>query len=408
MHESAIRGRLWATILGLCGVFLAASILPLPGLPERAAVALPAGFWPWATGRAFSLGITPFFAAAFLGYLAIFVVPSLRRLGNAVIARFRRTLVIVALVWAALLAYHIVRSVHAITPLSTAAKISWLILLVGSVGALGVVADWMKKRAVGNGFALLLATSFAREVQELQDARSAASLSESWFVWLATPLIVAALTAGLWLVRRDDQAYVRSPTAGIVPVVLAFGLPMVATALALFGIVDARYAVAMTPGSWTFSGVAAFVVVALTLGLSRMWNRSAATTEDARVRKAFRYALAMSLVFGLVLVIRPVLSWRNAVDPLMVVVLVAVGFDVGSEIVFRQKHGDVVVLRSEWDVDAARCAGLSLQRTGIHVLLRGEFFLTVTRVFGLLTPIEVMVPANQADPARKICAELTS
>jgi hypothetical protein len=43
------------------------------------------------------------------------------------------------------------------------------------------------------------------------------------------------------------------------------------------------------------------------------------------MRKAFRYALAMSLVFGLVLVIRPVLSWRNAVDPLMVVVLVAVG-----------------------------------------------------------------------------------
>ncbi len=132
MLESSIRGRLGATILALCGVFVAASVVPLPGLTERAAVALPAGFWPWATGRAFSLGITPFFAAAFLGYLAIFVVPSLRRLGNAVIARFRRTLVIVALVWAALLAYHIVRSVHAITPLSTAAKISWLILLVGS------------------------------------------------------------------------------------------------------------------------------------------------------------------------------------------------------------------------------------------------------------------------------------
>lgn len=408
MLESSIRGRLGATILALCGVFVAASVVPLPGLTEGAAVALPAGFWPWATGRAFSLGIAPFFAAATLGYVAICVVPSLRRLGNAIIARFQRTLVISALVWAALFAYHLVRSVNAITPLSTATKISWLIQLVGGVGVLGVVANWMKKRALGDGFALLLATGFAREVQELQDARSASGLSEPWLVWLATPLIVAALTAGIWLLRRDDQAYVRTPTAGIVPVVLAFGLPMVATALALFGIVDARYAVAMTPGSWTFSAVAALVVVALTLLLSRMWNRSVATNEDARMRKVFRYALGMSLVFGLVLVVRPVLPWRNAVDPLMVVVLVAVCFDVGAEVVFRRRHGDIAVLRSEWDVDAARRAGLSLQRSGIPVLLRGEFFLTVTRVFGLLTPIEVMVPANQADPARKICAELTS
>ncbi len=407
-HDTSMLWRGFATIFALGGVLFVAFLVPLPGLDDRALVALPAGFWPWATGRAFSLGMTPFFAAALLGYVWIHVAPSWRRIGHQAITRFQRKLFFLALGWAGLFAYSILRSVHAITPLSPVTKIAWFVLLVGSVAFLGLVANWLTKRGIGQGAALFLASSFARDVQELRDAWMSKGLSEPGLEWVVTPALVAGLTVALWISRRENTSYVRSPTAGIVPIVVAFALPMLVTALALLGIVNARYAVAMTPGTWAFSVVAAMFTMVMTAGLSRVWNRSVATTEDVHARRAFRWALWTSMIFGLVFVLRPLLPLRNVIDPLMVVVVVAVGFDVGSEIVFRRKYGQLEVLRSECDVAAAKRAGLLLHQGGIPVLLRGEFFLTVTRVFGLLTPIEVMVPAHHAEGARKICAELTS
>lgn len=411
--KTPTRHRTWversAKTLSAIALVLAGSILfPLPSLDAARALAMPQGNWPWATDSVFALGTTSFFLSAFFVDIFRRIAPA--RLGNAEPFRLAKPVVIVALLLAAIFAYHVVRSVNAVVPLSAETKAIWLVMLVGGQGALAALAWWISKRGIGQGFAIFGALGIASELHDLVSningkAEPRLSFGDSAEM-ISAPLIMAIFTAWVLHIRGSNAALesriARAPVSGIGPVVLAFGLPMLVTALALFGIVDARAAAAMTPGKPTFTVVASLFTIVMALALGYMNHSFVFRAPDARLRAAFWSSLPATLLFVLVFVWRPALVHRSVVDPLNVVIATAVCMDLWAELSARAKHGELVVITRATDVALADLEASKLRRANLAVLERGVFFSTMTRFFGLLVPIEIMVPADRANEARSV------
>ncbi|MBK9259882.1 MAG: hypothetical protein IPM54_08610 [Polyangiaceae bacterium] len=402
MRQDALVKRCIITLMAIAIAFVLPLLVKLPHLDVRQAYVFPQSTWQWATGSVFSLGITSFLVSAVVVDVCRRAVPAFVRSSNAGRQRWTKAVLLLAMLFSALLAYHVIRSVDAMVPLSRETKASWFVALIAGQGVLATLAWWVSRRGIGHGFAVFAALGIASELQDVvmtMRGKPAPSLADG-VQMVGVPLAIAIIT--VWVLGRHTSAprswTARVPASGIGPVVLAFVLPMLVTALALFGVVDARAAAAMTPGSVTFTVIASLFTIVLSVALGYA-NHSVVMGAEPPLRTAFWRSMPATLLFLLVFVWRPALVGQAVVDPLSVVIATAVCMDLVAEIRARAAFGDLVVITSAVDVAAADLDALRLRRAELVVFQRGVFFATMTRFFGLLVPIEMMVPADQALPS---------
>ena len=408
LHSSNV-ARCIVTALAIAIVFAGSFFVTLPGLDAHLAFVLPQGAWSWAGGSMFSLGITSFFVAALLVDLSRRVVPPLGRWvreGDSGRKRLEKATICVAMLIAVLPAYYVIRSVNAVVPLPVATKAIWFAMLIAGQAVLAALAWWISKRGIGQGFPIFCAFGILSELHDLFAMMRGTETSAFSFVdgvqLIGVPLFIALCTA-LILGRRSASSsswIARAPVSGMGPVVIAYSSPTLVTALALFGIVDARTAAAMTPGMPSFTVVASVFTILLALVLGYVNHSAVQRAPDLRAE--FWRSMPMTLLFVLMFIWRPALSSRTIVDPLNVVIATAVCMDVFSEMVARRRLGDLVVITRDIDVALADLEVTKLHRANFAVFQRGVFFSTMTRFFGVLVPIEIMVPADRANEARGV------
>ncbi len=442
---SPARGEVWArlalTLVVAVGAVLLARV-PLPGVDETLVSQGPGKFDPTVMGI-LAFGLNPIGSAAFYVEIVALLIPRWRawRLGGypereRLWVRIR----ILGLVLATIQAFFVLRwlrnfdrdapVLHLISwsshlPLLFA--VQWATLVAGTFFLFWltrVIDRW----GLGNGFAVILAVfiapdmvGFVSSIRHHHDAGDRILLP-----LLLTAVAVAAVTrlAGGRALRappagpRGDELPALS--SGAHPLNVSRSLLALPSQLAAMGLT--LFAIAPTTRTSRAVEVVLIAVVCSLLAwlfnrprlVAQAWQRGRAPSADQepasdRVRSAFARSLAQSIVicWGLAAVSWMCADAGLAISILGLVILSCVAMDIAGELRFRRQHGELVAV---WPVHRLyTLQGLlyALEAVEIPSFPRCRHYRTLWNFLAPYAPVDIFVPAAQAEKAHAILAPLT-
>nr|WP_240806863.1 DUF2007 domain-containing protein [Polyangium spumosum] len=441
--------RVGVTAFALAIAIAGVRLVPLPGidpaaLPPRASLI---------NLSVFAIGLQPVLTAALLVELVAWSVPALRPLRHAGPEgreKLGRAMIVLAMGFTLIHAYGISTLVDSLR--LDASRLAVMGSLLGGTSLLVLLASWVTRRGLGNGFALLYL--FPKLVDEgvlLHGVLSGTftgeppTAAEIVRIFAIPALLVAATIAcARWPASRDERVRARPagaepyrrgagptgaeppplrlPTSGIAPALVPGSLGGLLWLLSTIGLIP--YAV----GDWYFQQNGAPLVVQLVLTTALVvafgWGFQTPTAREAIWRRVREVAPASRpLDEGNTEILA---ALRMSILPLCVFVILPMFVDVGpgtsafflplvtmfvldfvAEARARmQIEGELVSVWPEHRVFAADMAAAALRSEGIPVLLRGIHYRTMARFAHPFVPIEVMVPASRAEEATRIVRQI--
>jgi SecY len=424
-------GRAWMRILvtlALLAVFQLAALLPLPGTDTSSLERL--------GGRVnvIALGMAPFSIGFVFVELLSFVLPmgrKLRRGGIVGRSKLNAFAIRVGLGLAVLQAAGIAITLQTVAPGGASAVpnpgllfiLSSVTTLVAGATLAFLVAKLVSRWGVGNGFCLIILLqymwpAFAR-------VHNAATATDFVFgnmleglAWLvAIGLLVWRFALRPQAALRDSQQEMIPLLAlpafsqGILPVLWAYGIFNFLSPLRL--VFALPRGVERSPIALLFMTV---LIAAFSLGafhlfssrerLERNLPPGALPPEGGAIpRSSLLQSTAVLVVFGVGFPAgERYLDFRFAVFGFPVIVMaVALGFDLVAEWRFRQRHGDRVACLIEMDnVYYAGYLHGFLAKQGFDSLIRAFHYRSLFFDLGPIVKIELLVPAAELKPVQEI------
>jgi hypothetical protein len=434
---------------------LALTLIVAAGAPLLARITLPwvdvSGFrqlpsFDPTTFGIFAIELNPLLSAALLVEVLALLVPRWRawRLGGYPERdRLWRRIGVVALVMATAQAFFMGRwlmgfehlyptfQATAWTPPSSLVFVARLVSLVGGTFLLFWLTRLVDSRGAGNGIAVILVAFMAVPTAAKLALSVRVGLANGQPILLAalaTLVVVAAVTrlAGGRPLRPSavpagrDQLPV--PSSGLQPLSASWSMLQLPAQVAVFAAIAPPSALA--PGTWTCRAVQIALIAGLCTLIAWLFNRPRVVAEAWRragtpapdappaadhVRAAFARSLAQSVVvcWGLAAVDWLCADAKLAVSVLDLTVMACVAVDVADEVRFRQGHG---ALARAWPVHRLYVLqGMlnALEAAGIPAFPRGRRYRTLWNFFAPYVPVDILVPAEQADRARAIVLPLS-
>lgn len=298
-------------------------------------------------------------------------------------------------------------------PSGLAAQLVLIITPVCCTLLLVAVAGIIRQHGLGNGYGALIVSEWLIEILHRTPFDVTAS------PWLGVCAFAAiAITTGALLRMRitaTGEAALRVPSAGALPLLfvdVAFVCGLVAGAIGAGAAHD----------RWTAS-LRAMPLVALPLVIARGWIWSYAMARPAVAASiAQRAGLAppsvttwrRATLFSLVSVVAIAGVWQAAIhtdltagvlgDALYAMLFAAVLLDIADEA--RVRRADMVAIWPLHQANHAEIVQRVLTDAGIPCFLHARHLRTLLGPFAAFAPIDVLVPASDADTARARIAAL--
>lgn len=315
-----------------------------------------------------------------------------------------------------------------------------LMVLTMAAGAmfLMAVAGQISRHGLGNGYAVVIGGAAIWEALAAWRRISGQAVAAVPFPTpappaFATPVVgeiavyalamVAAAAVTAWIFRRPRGAVPR-PTAGIVPLPHPGFLAAAITTATIAGLGPWRLfrladlSLATNPLPLLYLGVVAVLGVGLSLvfvGGARPGSTRALPSAGQRAerRRDLVRAIAASVAFllavgGLELAISRYAAPLYLGGPVIAVVATAVVLDVVGEWRFRRRHGAVVAAWPLHRLDDVDLALGELERGGIPAFARSRHFRALYHLFAPFSPVEILVPAADAERAGEVCHSIRS
>jgi hypothetical protein len=286
-----------------------------------------------------------------------------------------------------------------------------LTIAAGAVGA-GGLAEWISRRGLGNGFAVLLALA-PIEAVALRAGRLPGTGVEIAGLHVALVLVVAAGVV-FWrrVRRRGGRVHPPVPTCGLVPIHWTAALLSAPRLLATF--LPASPGLSEVAGEvWPYLWGA--ITLLLAWSCSRLfcapaavlgaYRRAAPVPLDGEATGAVEKALRRAHAWSLLLVVGPVIAGVPLDTLLGLPLVVAVALDLTAEAKARAR-GPLVSARPLHRVYAVEPALQALASVGIEAFPRASRFRRLFHFFAPFAPIEILVPPERAFEAEAICARV--
>ncbi|WP_428268562.1 SecDF P1 head subdomain-containing protein [Haliangium sp.] len=439
-------GRPWGRLVFTCAAALAvhygAPLVSLPGIDLATAKDVTVGLdidIEAMMGNVFVLGLGPIFSAFVLVELAALLVPRWRRLrigGPDGRARLGRPTAIVSVLLALLGGYSVALwleglSVDSFAPgimldPGLASRLTIACTLAAAVFVLWFVASAISRYGLGNGFSVLLATAALDLPSYLFGLRDSSAIADDGrVVVIALALcVVVVVTSRILRVRAGGPLGLRLPTCGVIPIVEAGAL---AGALGLAaGTVADTVGAALSPSGQPLTatitqlGLVATLAVVFSFAFSwpdRPLGRARLIDPDAQARRRAAFwrgtvtstlyllaasALTMAVARWVVDSPYDLVRAGTPYDLVGLIVATAVAMDLLAEWRALRGRRDLV---SVWPVHRVQVLSLALDAlrgAGIEAHARGAYHRSLLHFFGPFVPIELMVPAADADRARQL------
>ncbi|HEY4596903.1 MAG TPA: hypothetical protein VIJ02_10915, partial [Thermoanaerobaculia bacterium] len=428
-------GRLLLTLF-LLALYVFGRRLPLPGIDVEAMLSLQIGRNLWSI---LSLDLTPLITGFILVELfSLLTSPGrrLRRLGAAGRARLNRAALITSLLVAGVQAAGISIWMERMSspggsPIVAAPGFGFLLLVIltltAATAALFVLCQLISAYGIGNGFALVILLQIVMVILSSGVKGGLAAFDPSTFQSLMLLLIVGLAVLVVRFFRTAEDAWLPAFPQGILPVQVAtaFSLLLWKWVAGSSGLWREVGSVADSFPLWT-QELGQPVLVLLLIPLlswgtfhlfsSRPRLRANLTDPDElldEIAAALRRRAVAATVL-LTLGTAAFLAWRGYRPNVLafslrfvdVVVLVAIVLDLWDQFRFQRGHGETALLTQLDNVHFSYRLEEQLQEEGIAALARGHQLRSLFFFFGPLYKIDMLVPAQQLDQARKVLAEL--
>jgi hypothetical protein len=430
-------GRVLVT-LGCAAVAVGIGFVPVPGLAldfggETLRPALSVGM----------LGVAPLISGALLVEIAALVHPRTRALrvgGRQARSGLRQASFFFALVLAAIQSYFLMRWAESLwffdhpapPPMETWSAIVFGASGIGATALLALLADWITRHGVGNGFSVLIgAASLDHAAMALVDVGLTLDDRIQPVDWLAVASVCALLVyvTVLMLRRRTIRhgtappVHVPAPASGLAPI----GGAAVAYQIVSLGffpdtllVGDAPLPPLHAPYYWDVFVPVAVVLAALWTALFYRgdavadawigWERERTGTEPSRTAvlvattRARWHALSWTVAFVLGLAIADAWLATEGVglSAIALVVLTAIVRDIASTWRFTAAHGDVTSVDEFHRLYLLPIVLEHLESAGIPAHARSTGHRTLLQFFGPYVPVEIIVPTSRATEASAI------
>ncbi|MDI1444518.1 DUF2007 domain-containing protein [Polyangium sp. 6x1] len=432
--------RILVTVVALAVAIAGPRLVPLPGIDTSA---LPSKV-SLVNVSVFALGLLPVIVAAQLVEIVAWLVPALRPLRHAGPERrekLGRATVLLAMVFALVQAWGISVWLGAwqfgASPLVTVAS------LLAGTSLLVLLAAWVTRRGLGNGYALLFFVPWLVTEGEILEGLLREPLSAAeWAPILAIPavLVVTTLACARWPARRDEHTHARAagaepyrrgagsvgaaptplrlPASGIAPLLILATVGSLLLTSSKIGLIPYEAVV------WYFKRDGASLVVQLVLTAALVvvfgWGFQTPTAREALWRRVREFSpksrpldegdsevlaslgrsiLPLCIIVGLPLFVDAGPGASSHFLPLVTMLVL----DFVAEVRARmQIEEELVSVWPEHRVFAADMVAALLRSEGIPVHLRGILYRTMARFAHPFVPIEIMVPASRAEDATRI------
>jgi hypothetical protein len=426
--------RTWTRILvplALLGVFRLAASFPLPGVDTSRLERLGGS----STGKVIALGISPFVTGFVVVELWSFVIPMGRKLRRGGIAG-RSKLTISAIrvgltvaLWQAIAIATALQQTFAPDGASLVPNPGFLLILSSvttlvAVATLAFLAAKLVSRwGVGNGFCLiiLLQDVWHASAQVHDPAPATRLVFGNLFEVVAW---LAAIGLLVWRFARRPPASLQDSKQGTIPLLIlpAFsqGILPVLWAYGIFKFLSLLSSVYALPGAVEQSPIALLfmtvLIAAFSLGTFRLFSgyerlepnlpTGVLPPEGGVIhRQSLLQSTALLVVLG---VSFPAGEWFfNFRFPAfwfpILIMVVALGFDLVSEWRFRYRHGDGVACLIEMDNVYCACYlhGL-LSKRGFDSVIRAFNYRSLFFDLGPIVKMELLVPAAELKLLREI------
>jgi hypothetical protein len=382
----------------------------------------------------FAFGLNPLLSAMFLVEVGALVVRRWRsyRHGSPELrARLVRTAMLTTVVFAGIQAFFINRwldgSVKAFPPgfefvtNTVGGRLVIAVSLVTGVMILVGLANLIDRHGIGCGFSVLIAAlSIPKITQDLSQSLAQRSSSDGGLGRaLGVPALVLVGLAFATANRRGNVAAGQSralaaPSSGLYPLAVVLGGFAMIPQVAAIGVAVPEW-VRRLPDQLPIRFLSLAVVVTLFAWLFTrpalvlpLWRRAWGDDGERAARRAFPRAVAGALIFiGLLgAVDAHSRSLRLAFDAAGTLVVLCVALDVMGEWRFRRVHPHVERVWPEHRLYAIEPALAQLAAKGIAAYPRGLRHRALLAFAGPYVPVELLVPAPQAEEARTIVRNL--
>jgi preprotein translocase subunit SecY len=431
-RETRPFARLGVSIAVPIGVLLAGRI-PLPGVDVPAFYSGPAG---GSSVGILDLGLAPLLAAFLLVELSALVVPALRRRrlrGPGGRPLLRRLSLILALLLAGVQAFGMatfLESMEVVAEPGWGFRLLTILTRTAATAALFALTEVIDRWGLGNGFSVLILASTLPELwlagADVQRAAGAGLLPLASVLLLLVVLGSFAAATLMILVPRKRRGRgqplepeklepftIRLPACGALPIgapAWVFALPAQLAAFLPAPDSPGRTALGLVLGAaaallfaWLFNRPTRVMAI---------WQRVRGESLAGSLAVAkLREAMFKSVIFILAVIVGSALlaASVHGVDlpsGLAVAIDTAILLDLVREWRARGDRPDLVPVwpvQRVYAVDAARHA---LERAGIEVFPRGLHHRTMLQFFGPYVAIDLLVPADRAEQARRVLGEL--
>jgi len=427
-------GRAWTRILltlALLAVFRLAALLPLPGIDTSSLEHLGGSFGV----NVMALGITPFVASFVFVELSSFVLPmagKLRRGGIAGRSKLNTFAIRLGLGMALLQAVGIATALQqTVAPGGVSVVLhpgllfilSSATTLVAGATLAFLVAKLVSRWGVGNGFCLIILLEYVWRA--FAQAHNSAPATDLVFGNMLEGLAwLVAIGLLVWRFALRSQAALRDSRQEMIPLLALTAFPQgtlpVIWAYGIFNFLSSLRSVFALPRGVERSPIALLfmtvLIAAFSLGafhlfssrerLERNLPPGALPPEGGAIpRRSLLQSTALLVVFGVGFPAgERYLDFRFAVFGFPVIVMaVALGFDLVAEWRFRQRHGDRVACLIEMDnVYYAGYLHGFLAKQGFDSLIRAFHYRSLFFDLLPIVKIELLVPAAELKPVQEI------
>ncbi len=348
------------------------------------------------------LGLPQYFSAVVVVELIALAVPRWRqhRFGPQGRARLATASTCVAFVFLAFMAWTFVSFVGQ-GAFSDIVKVIGLLSLFGGTLALVVLASFVNKHGIGNGYVVVMLGPMAIEAYELAEwlAAGHTGAAITWFVIIIS-LAVAGIALLLGWSRRPKGSRLQLPTSGFVPIVWAATLLELSETLSgLSGAWVARVAIRID--GWTLVGLTLLLSLVLSAAFSRPRTAAASSARRIFFVASIASAFGLAALVALEIVTR---EFRPDIGPNLfwLAILTAAVMDIVADIRAHRRDRSLVAIWPIHRVQLVETALSVLASRGIGAHAKSLYIRKLFFFFAPFFPIMIMVPRGQAEEAFEV------
>ncbi|MBL4633967.1 MAG: hypothetical protein JKY56_08845, partial [Kofleriaceae bacterium] len=370
-----------------------------------------------------ALGLTPFLCGAVLAEGLAFLIPPWRRRRHGGAARrapIENLALGLGLVLLAVQVFFVTRWLgsfgqgfydYGLGSLSQLEFSAVLMALLGGSVLLYIIAKFISRYGLGNGYAVVLLAGALPLLPEFLDQARALSSVDAFAFAKVFMLVALALVVSTSLIRRTFQLRTGRftlPLTGVAPLLIAPAI----LGIVLFASRDGQFEEALLETESYLQkmqlisvALASILITALALRSSSSQIRVVAGSKSEGDFRSFAIAIAISLAFplGLYYLVTSTTELGMTIISLSTLVLIpALALDFAGEFRARFRNPELVPVWVLQRPGSLLPLTEALANADIQCFVRGRYLRTLLSVVGPFVPMGIWVPKEKADEAREL------